>query len=384
MITTIDKVISYALIDLGVETTTCVPGYGASQTFSAFNELNNKISTYSYHEEVAFTICHSMSIFGKRSACFIKAHGLMKAANSVTDSLYTDITAGCLIFVFDDKSGKHSDNILETESLIKGLGIKYHKADQGSIYSDITNAMTDSERRNQPVVVLIDSYIVGEQEQMRRQEDLRIDFNYEKDVYSHIIHPLLSDYQYKVYMAKKLDGNYSSINRPPLPLVPESLSPSVKAGAEKYITFFDVFKSTEKEIVTGDTSASSSFAFPPYLCIDAVTYMGGSIPLGIGAYYAGYKDIWCLTGDFGFIAAGHYGLLEAVNREIPLKVVIFYNKSAAATGEQPINKKLVQKILAGYEKNIINLTDPNNPLEVSEALKSVKESKELTILLINY
>ena len=113
------------------------------------------------------------------------------------------------------------------------------------------------------------------------------------------------------------------------------------------------------DIVTGDTSGLSSFALPPYNCIDIVTYMGGSIPLAIGAYLAGFKNVWALSGDFGFISAGIIGLIELLQREIPLKILIFYNKKAAATGGQIINKKILRHMLAGFEKYMMHISNPS-------------------------
>jgi len=99
-----------------------------------------------------------------------------------------------------------------------------------------------------------------------------------------------------------------------------------------YTPFFAAFRKLRGEVVVGDTGISTLFSFPPYDCIDICSYMGGSIPLAVGVYLAGYRDVWAVTGDFSFIAAGHLGLLEACQRKIPLKVIILNNHRSQTTG----------------------------------------------------
>ena len=101
-------------------------------------------------------------------------------------------------------------------------------------------------------------------------------------------------------------------------------------------------------------------------------------------YLAGNKNVWALTGDFGFLSAGHMGLLEAIQREIPIKILIFYNKKAAATGGQIIHKKVLYRILAGYENFITHITDPENIMEIGQVLNQVNNSDQLSIVLADY
>jgi len=384
MKTTIYQAIAYALNDLGVEIVTFVPGYGASDTFQFYNELTMRSLKMSFHEEVAYTISHGASILGKRAAVLMKAHGLMKAANSVSDSLYTEPTAGFVTIIFDDKSGKHSDNILEITPVLEGMSMPFITSRNETVYDDIINAFLESEKRKMPVAVIVDALNTKLEIEFTPKQNLKRNFSYERNIYSHVVSPLLADYQYKLFIAKKLNGNLEAVVRPELPIVPESLTEKVKEGALKFIPFFDVFKNIKRDIATGDTGSSSSFAFPPYNCIDIVTYMGGSIPLAIGAYLAGKKNVWALTGDFSFISAGNLGLLEAFNREIPLKVVIFYNKKAAATGNQPIHRKLLRHILAGYEKYLLSISNPDDPFEIDAVLHEAASSNEMKIIIVDY
>lgn len=384
MKTTLSHAIAQALIDLGVEVVTHVPGYGGSETFQAFNELSLRNNKFSFHEEAAYTIAHSAGICGKRSASLMKAHGLMKAANSVIDSLYSEITAGFVTIIFEDKSGKHSDNILEIVPILQGFPLRFVQSTASTIYEDVIKAFNESERLKLPVALLVDALEVKNETSFEQKSELKKKFNYKRDIYQHVVHPMLSDYQYKVFLAKKFDGDTTTILRPDLPVVPVDFPERAKNTAIKYAPLFDVFKNFRGEIVTGDTSGLSSFAFPPYDCVDIVTYMGGAVPLAIGAYLSGFKNVWALSGDFGFVSAGMIGLVELIQREIPLKIILFYNKQAAATGGQLINKKLLRHMLAGFEKSMMHIANPLDPFEVETVLREASNSNEFKLIIADY
>ncbi|MCF6270540.1 MAG: thiamine pyrophosphate-dependent enzyme [Melioribacteraceae bacterium] len=380
---TVSDTIAIALKDLGVDIITHVPGFGGSEAFESYKKINFKTPPISFHEEVAYTICHGASIVGKRSACFIKAQGIAKAANSVVDSLYTSVTAGFVTFIFDDNVGNHSDNIMETEALLKGLSLPYIIADTITIYDDVITAFHKSEKVNLPVAIIINAAEIFNETEFE-QQSFRKNFIYERDILQHVVHPLFAQYQYDVFKSKKNGNLNSEIKKPKLIQVPDEIPERSKDAVKRYQQFFNIFQNFKGDIVTGDTSSSSSYALPPYDAIDIVTYIGGSIPLAIGAYLAGNRYTWAMTGDFGFIAAGHLGLLEASLRQIPLKVVIFNNKQAAATGGQPIHRTTLYKILAGYENYIRNISNPEDPFEVTEILDEATQADELRIIIVNY
>jgi len=380
---TVSDTIALALNDLGVDIVTHVPGYGGSETFESYKKINMKTPPISFHEEVAYTICHGASIVGKRSACLIKAQGIAKAANSVVDSLYTSVTAGFVTFIFDDNVGAHSDNIMETEPLLKGLSLPYIVADTITIYDDVVNAFHKSEQLKLPVALIVSATEILTETEFE-QQSYRKNFAYNRNILHHVVHPLFAQYQYDVFKNKKSGNLDTEVVEPKFIQVPDDIPVRSRDAVKRYQQFFNVFQNFKGDVVTGDTSSSSSYALPPYEAIDIVTYIGGSIPLAIGAYLAGNKDTWALSGDFGFIAAGHLGLLEAALRQIPLKIVIFNNKQAAATGGQPIHKTTLYKILAGYENNIRNISNADDPFEITEILEEVRKSNELRIIIVNY
>ncbi len=55
------------------------------------------------------------------------------------------------------------------------------------------------------------------------QQSYRKNFSYNRDVLSHVVHPLFAQYQYDVFKSKKDTDFNSPINRPKLIQVPDEL-----------------------------------------------------------------------------------------------------------------------------------------------------------------
>ncbi len=106
--------------------------------------------------------------------------------------------------------------------------------------------------------------------------------------------------------------------------------------------------------------------------------------MAIGAYLAGYTNAWAITGDFSFIAAGHLGLIEAWQRNIPLKVIIFNNQKAHTTGGQDITPGALQKVLEGFRDFIVEIDDPSNREQAQEVLTRVAGTERMQIVLANF
>ncbi len=384
MKTTVSDAIGLALRDLHVSVVTNVPGYGASEAYKSYAFHNHKMPILSYHEEVAYSVAHGAALVGKRSATLMKAQGFVKAGNAAVDSLYTSISAGMVILIFEDLTGKHSDNIMEIEPILRGMSFPFKRAKKETVYDDLAHCFRESETRKIPYALLINADEVNSEIEIETQDFPDKLKKFERNIFAQVVHPLLAEYQYKVFTSKKITSEFSNISLPPVPNFPDDFPLRYKQGAEKYVVLFDAFKNIRGDIVTGDTSVSSSFAFPPYNSIDLVTHLGGSIPLALGAYLAGNKDVWAITGDFGFLAAGNLGLIEAFQRDIPIKIIILYNKEAGATGGQKIHKKLMLRVLAGYENFIKHIADPQDVMEVVSVLEEAKNSDELRIILADY
>ena len=99
---------------------------------------------------------------------------------------------------------------------------------------------------------------------------------------------------------------------------------------------------------------------------------------------AGFQDVWALIGDFSFIAAGHMGLAEAVQRDIPLKTLIFYNGKAAATGGQAIPRKVWEQLIGGYTPFVRWINDPQDRAEIETVLHEANNADEMRIIIADY
>ena len=314
----------------------------------------------------------------------IKAHGLAKAANSVVDSLIAGTTAGFVIFIPDDKLGQHSDSIFDIAAFVQGLGIPYQTLQVQDIYRQALDAFSWSEKLQLPVVLLVDADAV---DQMGTYTPIQGSVSppaYQRDVTQHVLCPLLAEYQHRVMSAKVSGQDWRKLEKPTLPTIPDALPEAWQPIAQLYSPIFEVFRTLRGEVVTGDTGVSTLFAFPPYNCVDICTYMGGSVPLAIGACLAGRQNVWAVTGDFSFIAAGHLGLLEAVQRSIPLKVLIFHNRKAQTTGGQPIPDGTLERILAGYKSYVRHISNPQDAGEIEDVLREASSAQEMRVVVADY
>lgn len=376
--------VTRALIDASASIVTNVPGFGGTQIFTAYGAEVAHPCTPFFHEEVAFTVAHGASLAGKRSATLIKAHGLAKAANSVVDSLSAGTGAGFVVMVFDDKKGKHSDSVLDTVALLEGLRIPYRIPQIDDIYQEVLDAFVRSEESQLPVALLIDSEALGKEGTVAAGQVDIPQRGFVRNPAQHVLSPLTAGYQDQVLKAKLSFKQWRSLSPPPFPRIPDDLPPEWQEPLRTYQPFFDAFKELRGDIVAGDTGVSSIYCLPPYECIDMCTYMGGSVALALGAYLAGYRDVWAVTGDFSFIAAGHLGLLEAFRRKIPLKIVVFYNHQAQTTGGQDIESGIMETLLEGYKPSMVTIDDPFNSHKIAETLVAVKNSEELQIVVVDY
>jgi TPP-dependent indolepyruvate ferredoxin oxidoreductase alpha subunit len=380
----VSDAIARALADAEVKVCTYVPGYGGSAVYRALEKLSDEPIFISFNEEVAYTIAHGASVCGARSVCLFKTHGVMKAANTLSDSLLCGINAGLVLLISEDHCGTHSDSIIDAKPFLDGIGIASYTTSPITIYEDVHQAFELSEESKLPYALIIDAEAMKRETEFIPFHSAPVESVYHRDPLQHILSPLFNPWQRKIFKAKRDCIEWRSIPRPPMPVIPRDTSDNWKKAVEAYVPVFEIFKKFRGEIVTGDTGISSQFAAEPFNCIDIVTYMGGSTSLAIGAWLAGYRDVWAVTGDFSFIAAGHLGLMEAKLRGIPLKVIILNNGKAETTGGQVIPDLALALALAPYEAHIRYITDSSDTGMVRETFTEVKRSKDLEIILINY
>ena len=377
-------IIAQAMVDAGIRVATHVPGAGGTKVYRSWLSLTRRDDPITFHEEVAFTIAHGAAITGTRSACLIKIQGLIKAGNSVIDSLSAGNTAGFVILIFHDSAGGQPDSIVDAEPLIKGIGLPYTVSSGTRIYEDLMQAIRKSEEISLPQAILIDTTELEKKSYYVREKLSDKPPEYRRDIIKHMVIPLFASYQYSVLNHKKKNIDWTIIEKPEIPEIPEGLPADWQKIISSYVRLFSIFKEIRGRVVTGDTGVSTLFALPPYHCVDINTNMGGSIPLATGAYLAGHKNVWALSGDFSFIATGYLGLTDVLLRNIPLKIILFYNARAAATGGQPFPEGILERLLNSYREHVMYIKDPQNAEEVKSILNLAKKSRNLCIVVADY
>ncbi len=374
------EVICTSLKNNSFETIFNVPGYGGSEVVNNLAQ-EQKIKTFiNLNEEAAFSISYGVSSNGKRSALLIKSQGFAKAMNAITSSLSTEIVSANLVFVFDDTEGKSSDNILPTKKIIRSAEIPFFTLGSDPC-REIASAIQKSENLKLPVAIIVDCKKLKKhfscKIQKIPQKKNKIPYFSER-----LACPILTKYQ-RQNLKFKLAGSKKREIAPKVADIRSSLPEKLLVEFKKYEKFFDVFKKHRPSIIAGDAGTSALFAFSPYYCIDSCTYMGGGPGMAIGAMLAGYKDAICITGDFSFFAAGILGFNEALSHNFPLKLIIFNNGKAHATGGQDLSPELIDSFCRSHKNSIIRLklsSEVEKNIE-RELLKFLKKDK-LSILIL--
>jgi len=379
----LSQIIGQALFDADT-LLTYVPATGGQDIHNHFCSLNSQNHPGSFHEEVAFTLAHGAALTGRRACTMMKGHGLAKAANSVVDALFAGTTAGLVILILEDPLGKHSDSILNSAPLLTGMGVPFRHTRKDSMREVIFFAFAESERLGLPVAVIVDSDDMDHEVSVSEATPTLLEKTYVRDITRHILCPSFGAYQYEILRAKRTGQSIDALLKPPVPTIPDGLPDKWKPALSRYFPLFSVFRDFRGDVVAADTGITCLFGCPPFDCVDLTTYMGGSVSLAIGAYLAGHKTVWAVTGDFSFIAAGHLGLNEAIQRNIPLKVLLFDNGKAETTGGQIIPEGTLERTLAPYGKYIIRINNPGDPEAVRAALQGAAASETLAIVVADY
>lgn len=239
----VSEAVARTLAGSKVNVATYVPALGASQLFSDYCRRTGQTIPLSFHEEVAYTLAYGAALFGKRSVTFMKTHGVMKAANSLSDSLYSGTTAGFITMVVDDALGIQSDSIVDTAAFLKGLGIHYYRGKPETIDRDVAGALNYSEKHQLPVGLVIDaSEINTEVPKPSTQCVQYLPPCYRRDTSLHMMVPALLDYQHRVLRAKANNCNWRKIAKPDLDIISHSLPEHWKPSIKAYTLLFRRFQ----------------------------------------------------------------------------------------------------------------------------------------------
>jgi len=381
---TLAQAIAETLHRSHVALATAVPGHGATQTYEAWQEGHDSGAPFSYHEEVAVGMAHGAALLGHRATVLLKAHGFCKAANAIADSLAAGTAAGLLYLVFHDPTGAHSDSILEIEGVARELGLPLHRPGGDDRPRALQQALQRSEAHGLPHLVILEADAVSDEVASVADGLSAPSVHHERDVARHVCCPLFAQYQHAVFRARREGKDPDTVPRPDLPRVPDGLPDEYRTVAERYEPLLRALADQPRAVTTGDTTVGTLFALPPVEAVDFCTYMGGSVPLALGATIVGERPAWAVTGDFGFVAAGHLGLLEAQQRDLPLTVVLLDNGRAHATGGQPVAEEAVDTVLAGYSEHVLSLNDPSEAAACRGVLQQAASRDDLVIVRARY
>lgn len=357
-----------------------VPGFGGSDVIESLIKKDKLKTFINLNEEAAFSISYGVSSNGKRAALLIKSQGFAKALNAITSSLSTETASANLVFIFDDTEGKSSDNIIPTKKIVKSTEMPFVELGKDPA-KDISNAIVLSEKLKSPVAIIIDckdlNNSFSNKVSVAKLKPVKISGFTER-----VACPILTKYQ-REKLKNKISGKSLKIKPPSISDIRKVLPEKILSEFIKYEDFMNVFMKLRPSFVSGDAGTSAIYAFNPFNCIDTCTYMGGSPGMAIGAMIAGKKDAVSVTGDFSFLAAGILGFNEAVLHNIPLKLIIFNNGKAHATGGQKINPSLMDSFRRGFNQSILdlNLSEAKGS-QIEKVLGSFLERKSLSILIL--
>lgn len=388
MVVTFAEALAKCLFHAGTALFTHVPGYGGTEIFRALKALApDRVGPMSFHEEPAYAIAHSAALLGSRTCCIIKSHGFLKAANAVNSCTACGNHGGFLVLVAEDYIGSHSDTVLKIAPVIDDLNLLRLDLEPRSDLSEvIEGAYRLSEQRQLPVFLVYNSAQIGEEVDLGGFIDPAPGGTpYQRSAPHHLVAPIFTRFQYDVQMAH-LNGELAPEAAPlksiaagnvELPLPPPALE-----TVDRYRPFFDIFAKVRQpeDFVAGETSLSSLFALPPYELIDAATFIGGSTPLAIGAGLGSGKRTWAISGDFSFLTGARLGILEAQQRNFPLRLIILANTKASATGGQDVPTEWVWRELQGLEA-FTSKTASTSP-DLEGHLRRMSDSETLSILVV--
>ncbi len=383
---TVAEAAGRALADAGACTVNCVPAAGATAVFEAWQACTGRSALWHYHEEVALGMAMGTSLAGRRSAVAVKAHGFAKAANAAIDALPFGAEGGLVVIVTSDREGSSSDSIFDADAFVAGTQLPGLRLGAGDVYSGIVETFARSESSGLPMVLIVED---------RDLEQLvpspppapalpRSSVLPQRDALRHTLFPGNS-YPHEVALAKLAGRDWKSIPRPELPLLPDGLPEKFRSTILSCAPVFDILKGMRDEIdfIMGDTGISSLSVCPPWEIVDATTYYGGSIPMAAGALQAGERKAWAVTGDWSFAAAGHLGLHEAFRRELPVKVLIFHNGKAVATGGQVLDEDLFERLLKGYAAHV-SRADVTDGEALRSTLCRAQRSERMEIVVVDF
>ena len=156
--------------------------------------------------------------------------------------------------------------------------------------------------------------------------------------------------------------------------------PDVSKGyirTANYEKLFTALKEIKKGLLIGDLGEYTKDTFDS---IDAVLCFGSSVGVGIGCLLSGQKNVFSITGDGAYLHSGKNSIVEALDKNLPLKIIIICNGGSQGTGGQHIPGELyyqpkgVKVFKLNYKKA--------DKLAITKVLKSMTKEKNVSVLYL--
>lgn len=102
---------------------------------------------------------------------------------------------------------------------------------------------------------------------------------------------------------------------------------------DNYKKLFSAIEKVKSLFIIGDLGEYTQDTLDS---IDACLCFGSSISVGMGSILAGEKNVISIIGDAAYLHSGKNAIPEAINRKIPLRVIVICNGGSQGTGGQEI------------------------------------------------
>lgn len=147
--------------------------------------------------------------------------------------------------------------------------------------------------------------------------------------------------------------------------------------SKNYEKVFSILKSLKPDLVVGDLG---EYTKDNLNTIDVCLSFGSGPAVAMGCNLAGIKKAVSIIGDAAYLHSGKNSIVEAVERNIPLKVVVVCNGGSQGTGGQHIPGELyyqpknIEKLKLNYKES--------TKTEARKTLKKLMKNNKVSVLYL--
>lgn len=147
--------------------------------------------------------------------------------------------------------------------------------------------------------------------------------------------------------------------------------------SSNYEKFYSAIRKIKPLCLVGDLG---EYTKDTYDSIDGVLCFGSSISVGLGCLMAGKKNVFSITGDASYLHSGKNSIVEAIERNLPIKIVVICNGGSQGTGGQTIPGDLY------YQPNGVEVHHleykKSSEHDFEKTLKKMVNNKTISVLYI--